>query len=254
MAPSRWWTRFYGTGFYDTRWDGWFLHSYLQQGYDLVPDRRLSLYGIAWLSGDSRSSGSGPAPAIISDNLLLLGAGLRYRPAPWIWFDLQEGLAFDLVDRGGSKAVRGDFRLIATGGTGIYPDFQVHDDVRAPLGLMADVFFSAGYYSRYRDGIGYLQGRVGARVFEVSRSFLDLYLRGDAAFDTDDRFYHNLYEIGPGLRFTPDPAWGLFFLAEYRRGFYADRTEEMRARRALFYPAQYDAVRLYLVLDLETGR
>src|SRR6185503_18752682 len=41
MAASRWWTRLYATAFYDTRWNGWFLQSYLQHGYDLLPDKRL---------------------------------------------------------------------------------------------------------------------------------------------------------------------------------------------------------------------
>lgn len=248
---SRWWTRLYGAGFYDTRWNGWFLQSYLQQGYDLVPDRRLSLYGIAWLTGDSRSSGAGPAPAIISDNLLLLGAGLRYRPAPWLWFDAQQGVAFDLVERNGAKATRGDFRFTATGGAGIYPDFLVHDHFASPLTPMADFFLSSGYYSRYKNVITYAQGRLGVRVAEVSRTFMDLYLRGDVAFDSEGAFYNNLFEIGPGIRFTPNPDWGLFLLVEYRRGYYADYTSAMKQARAVFYPAQYDALRVFLVLDRE---
>lgn len=250
-TASRWWTRLYGAGFYDTRWNGWFLQSYLQQGYDLVPDRRLSFYGIAWLTGDSRSSGAGPAPAIISDNLLLLGAGLRYRPVRWLWFDAQQGVAFDLVERNGAKATRGDFRFSATGGAGIYPDFLVHDHLASPLTPMADFFLSSGYYSRYKNVITYAQGRLGVRVTEVSRSFMDVYLRGDVAFDSEGAFYNNLLEIGPGLRFTPNPDWGLFLLVEYRRGYYADYTDAMKQVRAAFYPAQYDAVRFFLVLDRE---
>ncbi|HLF14506.1 MAG TPA: hypothetical protein VI932_06430 [Bacteroidota bacterium] len=250
-VSSPWWTRLYGAAFYDTRWDGWFLQSYVQEGYDLLPGKLLSAYGIAWMTADTRSSGSGPAPTIISDNILLMAAGIRYRPSPYFWIDAQEGVAFDLIERNGSTATRGDFRLVATGGTGIYPEFLVHDDFRSPLTLMADCFLSSGYYSRYDNVITYAQGRLGGRVAEVSRAFLDVYLRGDAAFDTDGEFYNNLFEIGPGLRFTPDPDWGLFLLVEYHHGFYAGYTDAMRQRRALFYPAQYDAVRFFLVLDRE---
>lgn len=253
-ASSPWWTRLYAAAFYDTRWDGWFLQSYLQHGYFLTDDRKFSLYGIGWLTADSRSTGAGTLPVIISDNVFLLGAGVRYRPVRWLWFDAQEGIAFDLIERNGSKEVRNDFRLVATAGNGIYPEFRVHDDFQAPLSLMADCFASAGYYSRYENFIAYLQGRVGARAGEISRMFVDVYLRGDMALDGNGDFYNNVYEIGPGLRFTPDPDWGLFFLAEYRRGFYADYTEEMRQERALYYPAQYDAWRFYIVLDRDFWR
>ncbi len=250
-GPSRWWTRLYGAAFYDTRWDGWFLQSYLQQGYDLLPEKRLSAYGIAWMTADTRSSGSGPAPAIISDNILLLGAGIRFRPAPYFWIDAQQGVAFDLVERNGATATRGDFRLVATGGAGVYPEFLVHGDFRSPMTLMAECFLSSGYYSRYDNVITYVQGRFGVRVAEVSRAFMDVYLRGDAAFDSEREFYNNLFEIGPGLRFTPDPDWGLFVLVEYRHGIYADYTAAMQQRRELFYPSTYNAVRFFLVLDRE---
>ncbi len=251
MAQSRWWSRFYGAGLYDTRWEGWFIQSFFQQGYDLMPDRVLSLYGIGWLTADTRSTGAGPAPTIISDNVLILGVGLRYRPSRFFWIDAQEGIGIDLIERSGMSTTRNDFRLVATGGTGIYPEFRVHDDLQAPLTLMADCFGSSGYYSRYENMITYLQGRLGLRAGEVSRMFLDVYLRGDAVFDTDGEFYNNLFEIGPGLRFTPDPEWGLFLMVEYRRGFYADYTEVMSQTRALYYPAQYNAVRFIVVLDRE---
>jgi hypothetical protein len=248
-AASRWWTKAYAAGFYDTRWNGWFLQSYAQRGYDLSTNGKFSAYGIGWLTADSRSLGTGTLPVIISDNLFLLGAGLRFKPASWFWIDAQEGVAFDLIEQNGSKAVRNDFRLLATGGSGIYPEFRVHDDVRAPLSLMADCFVSAGYYSRYKNFIAYVQGRIGARALEVSRMFVDVYLRGDLALDANGDFYNNVYEIGPGLRFTPDPDWGLFLMAEYRRGGYANYSDAMQQEREKYYPATYDAFRFFLVFD-----
>jgi hypothetical protein len=248
-AASRWWTRVYAAGFYDTRWNGWFLQAYGQHAYDLSEDRRVSLYGIGWLTTDSRSTGAGTLPVIISDNVFILGAGLRFKPAPWVWFDVQEGVAVDLVERDGVDDVRHDFRLLATGGGGIYPDLRVHDDVQAPLTLMADAFGSAGFYSRYENSIAYLQGRLGARALEYSRMFVDVYLRGDLAFDANGDYYNNIYEIGPGLRFTPDPDWGLFLMVEYRSGHYANFTEAMQLEREQFYPPTYDAWRFFLVFD-----
>jgi len=254
-APSevspRSWSHLYGALFYDTRWAGWFVQSYYQKGYGLVDDNSLSAYGIAWLTADTRSSGAGPAPVIISDNALVLGVGLRYRPVRAFWIDVQEGVAVDLVDRAGASGTRGDFRAIATAGTGTYPEFNVHEEPASPLTLMADFFLSAGYYSRYKNGIGYAQGRLGARALEISRAFMDVYLRFDMALDTEGKFYNNLFEVGPGLRFTPDPDWGLFLMVEAHHGIYADYTSAMKTDREAFYPATYNTVRFLLVFDRE---
>jgi hypothetical protein len=252
LAPStRWWSHLYGAAFYDTRWKGCFIQSYAQQGYGLVPGNALSVYGIGWLTADTRSTGAGPAPVIISDNVLVVGAGLRYRPLQGFWIDVQEGIAIDLIDRNGVSGTRGDFRAVATAGTGIYPEFLVHDGLKSPMSLLADFFISAGYYSRYKNGIGYAQGRLGVRAAEISRAFMDIYLRADAALDTEGKFYNNLFEIGPGLRMTPDPEWGLFFMVEYHHGIYADYTSAMTAEREAFYPSTYNTVRFLIVLDRE---
>lgn len=245
----RWWTRIDGAGFYDTRWEGWFLQAYAQRGYDLLPDGLLSAYGIAWISADSRSESSGPAPTIISDNLFIAGAGLRFKPAGFFWIDARDGLAFDLVERQGKSSPRNDFRLVATAGTGIYPPFLVHDHLSSPLSLMTDFFISSGYYSRYTNYITYAQARVGLRVAEVSRAFADVYLRGDAAFDSDGEFYNNVFEFGPGVRITPDASSGLFLMVEYHRGRYADFTTGMRNAREAFYGPFYDSVRFLLVFS-----
>jgi len=250
-ASSPWWSHLYGAVFYDTRWKGWFIQSYYQHGYGLSAGNVLSLYGIAAMTADTRSSGAGPAPVIISDNVLVLGAGLRYRPVHGFWIDVQQGVAIDLIDRNGDSGTRGDFRAVATAGTGIYPEFLVHDGLKSPLSLLADFFISAGYYSRYKNGIGYAQGRIGVRAAEFSRAFMDVYLRADAVFDTEGKFYNNLFEIGPGLRLTPDPEWGLFLMVEYHHGMYADYTAAMTLEREAFYPPTYNTVRFLLVLDRE---
>ena len=248
-AGSPWWKRIYAAGFYDTRWDGWFLQSFGQLGRYINDEQSLSLYGIGMLTTDTRSTGGGTLPVIISDNVFILGVGVRYKPVSWVWFDAQEGVAFDLIERAGESTVNHDFRLIATGGSGIYPDFRVHDDLQVPLSLMADCFASAGYYSRYDNVIAYLQGRVGVRAVEVSTAFADVYLRGDMALDGNGEYYNNIFEIGPGVRFTPNPDWGLFLMIEYRSGRYADYSDEMRMERELYYPPSYEAWRFFLVFD-----
>jgi hypothetical protein len=253
VAPAdRWWSRGYGAGFYDTRWNGWFIQGYYQHGYDLLenkPPRYLSAYAIGWLAADTRSTGSGPAPSIISDNVFVAAVGLRFRPETWFWIDAQEGIGIDLVERQDQNSVRNDFRLLATAGNGIYPDLNVHDDLQFPFTLFADFYASGGYYSRYENVIAYAQGRVGGRAAEMSRGFIDAYLRLDLVFDTEHEFYNNLVEIGPGFRLTPNVDWGLFVMLEYRRGWYIDVTAESEAARSLVYDDAYNSVRFFLVFD-----
>ena len=71
----------------------------------------------------------------------------------------------------------------------------------------------------------------------------------EVAFDTEGKFYNNLFEFGPGFRITPNADWGLFLMVEYHRGRYADYTAEMRSAREIYYGPFYNSVRFFLVLD-----
>ena len=247
--PSRHWYHVYGATYYDTRWKALFYQGHVQRGYDLSRDGRWSIYGKASVSGDNKSQGVGLAPLVISDNSFLIAAGVRYKPLPGLMIDVQEGLAIDLIDKGAGRTSRGDFRAVANYGAGIYAPFMVHDSAAFPMAPFADVYASAGYYSRYKNGICYAQARAGLHALEVSHTSVDVYARLDLVGDTERKFYNNLVEIGGGVRITPNIDWGLSLIGEYHRGFYTGVSDAATAERALLYGAAYNSVRLFVIFD-----
>ncbi len=247
--PPRRWTHLYGATYYDTRWKTLFYQGHFQHGYDLSTDHRWSLYGIASVSGDNKSRGVGLAPLVISDNSFLLAFGVRVKPFTGLMIDVQEGLAFDLLDKGAGRITRGDFRAVAVYGAGIYAPFSHHDNLTFPMAPFADIYASVGYYSRYRNAICYAQGRAGLHAAEVSRTSVDVYARLDLVGDTEGLFYNNLVEIGGGVRITPNVDWGLYLIGEYHRGYYSDVSTTATQERALLYGAAYNSVRLFVVFD-----
>ncbi|HTK81299.1 MAG TPA: tetratricopeptide repeat protein [Bacteroidota bacterium] len=247
-AASRRYLRFYADPYYDTRWDDFFLHFNFQSGYHLTEDQKVTLYGVLALSADTRSS-SGTVPQIISDNTLLLGGGILIRPFYGFQAFIQDGVAFDLVRHGADGDPRNDFRAVAIYGNGIYAPFNVHPEFKSPMYPFADMYSSFGYYSRYKNGIGYLQGRAGLRAVEVSRTALDVYLRGDYVFDTEKEYYNNLVEGGAGINLTPDMDWGLNFIAEYHRGMYLNVSPTAEALRSASYEQWYNSFRFYLIFE-----
>lgn len=246
MIP-RWWTHAYAAPYYDTRWEALFIQSHLMRGRYLTDDELLSLYGIVMLSADTKSSNSGQASVIYSDNSVVVGAGLRLKPFTGLMLDVQEGLAFDLL---GVSDPRGDFRAIATYGTGIYPSFVVHEDVQTPWTPFVDLYSSFGYYSRYDNGIGYGQLKGGFRALEVQQTALNLYGRLDLIVDTEKEYFNNLYEYGVGMRLTPNIDWGLYLDIEYHHGTYIEVSNRATLERmAGGLNAEYNSVRLFVILE-----
>ncbi len=217
--PSRWWTRIYAAPYYDTRWKSLFYYADIQQGYAI--DNGRIIHGFAFLnvSGDARSRG-GLAPEIFSDNAMIAGLGVSIRPFRGLQFNTQYGLSYDFVKRENRPRVDGDFRSVIIYSGGIYPSLKLHNDVRIPLSPLLDVYSSIGYYSRYKNIIGYLQARAGVRVFEVGYTGMDIYVRGGLVRDTEKEFYNNQFDGAVGIRLIPDVTWGLYFAAEFQRGYY----------------------------------
>jgi hypothetical protein len=154
-----------------------------------------------------------------------------------------------LIDRGSGTVTKGDFRAVATYGNGIYAPFAIHDDFQMPVYPFADVYASAGYYSRYKNVIGYAQLRAGLRAVEVSKTAVDVYARMDMVRDTEKLFYNNIVEFGPGIRLTPNIHWGLYLVGEYHRGVYWDVSDAAKAERASLYAANYNSFRFFLIFE-----
>ncbi len=240
---DRWWTHLYTVPYYDTRWNSWFYDAFVKEGYYLTYDKILSAYGIAAISGDSRSSG-GLVPQVFSDNSFLLGVGLRAKPFNGFIVEVQQGVAFDLIDKGNSSKTKGDFRAVAVYSNGMYAPFELHDELKTPFIPFADLYTSFGYYSRYKNGIGYLQARGGFRALEVSHSVADVYARFDVVRDTEKEFFNNFVEWGIGTRITPNIDWGLHLAVEYKRGVYWSVSNTV-----IPVDSYYNSVRFFLIFE-----
>jgi tetratricopeptide (TPR) repeat protein len=242
-SPSVWWTRIYLAPYYDTRWKTSFYYANLQQGYYLTDDRIFSAYSFLSMSGDVRSKG-GLSPVIFSDNAVIVGIGLNTKPFTGFQFNLQQGVAFDLIKRRTRASVMGDFRAVAIYGNGIYPSFSLHNDMQFPLSFLADVYSSLGYYSRYKNCIWYLQVKTGLRMIEISNSVMDLYLKGALVRDTEKEYYNNQLEGAIGFRIIPDIRWGLYLIGEFNRGYYWNVGTTRNP-----YDNYYNSFRFFIIYD-----
>jgi hypothetical protein len=214
-----WWWRVYASPYFEGRFDDWILLASLTGGRYLNERRTLSVYGTAAVAADSRSSG-GLLPVIYSDHYVLLGAGVRFLPLRGLTVDLQTGYTHATLTRAGESPDRIDLRAVATYGAGIYPDLQVPAGFATPLSPFADVYASAGWYSRYENVLGYFQGRAGVRALAYRASALDVYARANLTADTEREFYNNTVEAGLGILAIPDHRWGLSLTIEVLRGTY----------------------------------
>lgn len=216
-----WWGRIYAAPYYDDRFDNTILSGSLHVGYALEQQRRVSLFAMISATRDTRSTG-GAIPVIFSDSYALAAGGLRLQPFAGLIADVQAGVAVNLIDKEGEKRTKEDFRALLFYGTGLYPDLLVPDHARFPFQPFVDAYASAGYYSRYKNTIGYAQARIGVRALEWGYTTLDLYLRGDFGWDAEREFYNNIAEVSVGGRWIPYWPLGVSVLAEYHRGKYWD--------------------------------
>jgi len=237
------WTRLYAAPYYDTRWNTTFFQANFERGYSLTSDRKLGAYGTVMYSGDARSSG-GQAPVIFSDNAIIFALGLRIHPLTGLTVSIQEGAAFDMIDRGSGRIVHGDFRAVAIYGWGIYAPYNYHTNLKLPARPFADLYSSFGYYSRYTDAIGYVQGRAGLRMLEAAKTAGDVYVRADFVGDTQKQFYNNQSEGSIGARIIPNVDWGLYLVGEFHRGRYWNVSDT-----PLPYDPYYSSFRFFLIID-----
>lgn len=238
-----WWGKIYAAPYYDHRFENTILSGSLHIGYALESRKQISLFGMVSATRDTRSTG-GAIPVIFSDSYALAAGGIRVQPLTGFTADLQAGVAVNLIDKEGEKRTREDFRALLFYGAGLFPDLTVPDHVRFPFTPLADAYASAGYYSRYKNTIGYTQARIGVRALEWGYSIADLYLRGDFGWDTEREFYNNIAEVSIGGRWTPYWPLGLSVLAEYHRGKYWDNGIPTGT-----FDRYYSSFRVFLVFD-----
>jgi len=238
-----WWTHIYAAPYYDARWKSMFALFHIRRGFYFTDDERFSLMGVILLSGDNRSEG-GRAPRIFSDNALVVGLGLRFQPFSVFHLDIQEGVAFEFIERKNKPKTKSDFRTVATYSIGWYAGWEEKEEISFPFDFFADKYLSVGYYSRYDNAIGYLQGRIGWRIMTISHFLFDIYGEVNVVGDTEREFYNNLIEGGPACRLIIHPEWGLSLTGGYYWGKYINVKSRYRPPEKT-----YESLRIFLILD-----
>ncbi|MBI5020848.1 MAG: tetratricopeptide repeat protein [Ignavibacteriales bacterium] len=242
--PSRWYSRIYAAPFYDTRWETIFYNFDAERGYYFNSKRTIFGYGFLSLAADGKSK-LGEVPEIFSDNAIVGGVGIGVKPLTGLELRTQLGIAYDIIQQdSGVSRWSEDFRVLAIYGNGIYPDFEFHTDPKVTLEPLLDVYSSVGYYSRYKNVIGYLQGRAGVRIFEMSYTAADLYLRSMYVKDSEREFYNNQIDAAIGLRILPFYKWDLYVMAEYYRGTYLGNIA-----RPSDFSKYFGGFRLFIIYD-----
>lgn len=238
-----WWGEFYTSPYYDSRFQSIFNFLQIKEGYYLTKKKLISLLGILQITSDTKSkgNGTGQVPIIFSDNAAILGAGFFINPTKRLNLILQSGIGIDLIKVAGKHKIKSDHRAIILYGAGIYPEVSVPSEPIFVFKPMFELYLSFGYYSRYKNSIGYGTIKGGFRFFELGKTASDFYLRINFATDTEKEFYNNIIELGTGIKIIPNHLWGLNLLMEYNRGIYLYKPEISSQGK------NYDSFRLYLI-------
>lgn len=238
-----WWGEIYSSPYYDNRFQTIFNFLQLKEGYFITKNRLLSLIAVLQITSDTKSrvDGTGQVPIIFSDNAAILGSGIFISPFDGLNLIMQTGLGIDLIKVAGKFKIKNDHRAILSYGTGVYPEISVPYTPNLTFKPLLELYSSYGYYSRYKNSIGYGTIRGGFRFAEFRKAALDFYLRFNLAIDTKKEFYNNIIEWGGGVKITPDHKWGLNFLIEFNKGNYFYKPEDSSQKKT------YDSFRIYLI-------
>ena len=215
-----WWGEIYTSPYFDNRFHTIFNFLQIKEGYYLTTNKTFSILGTLQITSDTKSKSTGQVPEIFSDNAVIFGAGLNYNPFVGLNLIAQTGIAIDLIKTEGKAKIKQDFRTILSYGNGFYPEISIPSTPEFVFKPLADLYGSFGYYSRYKNSIGYASLKGGFRFFEWRKSSNDFYLKLNFAMDIEKEYYNNIIESGAGLKFIPDHSIGLSLLVEFLRGKY----------------------------------
>jgi len=217
----------YAGPLYSTRFSNGIVDAVGRLHWRPTPRVPVSIYLNGHVTHDSRSRG-GNFPAVFSDNVGLLGAGIAVEVRRWHVSLLAEtNLAFNLTQTPRrNRATEPDYRVVG------YFYRRWESRLYGPLGLLTagqargerlftDYDASLGYYSRYdHNVIGYLQIREGLRLVDWKNSRLLGYAKLNLVKDSNRDFFNNVGEVGAGLEFRPHRGVNLGLRVEYLHGIY----------------------------------
>jgi len=208
LLPEPYFIDVYFSPFFQSRFDNGIFTLNIKGGRTFGKKRKFELYAGNRVVRDTESTG-GTAPEIFSDNAVIFSLGLRYQPFLAIpaFIYGEAGRGYDLLDRNRDRW-RDDFRsgLTLYHSWGAKPTYS--GTWRFPFKHIGNVYGDLGVYSRYdRNWIGYFRIREGLRVIEKNKAVLDVFAQGWFVGDSNDDFFNNLVEYGPGIQFVPNHQW-----------------------------------------------
>jgi len=207
---------------YESRFDYGLFPAKARLGRTFGPNQRGEVYLYGDVNYDTRSEG-GEAPIIFNENTAGAGIGANYRPfeeVPLTVFG-EVGASYDLLFRD-----RNRWRADVTVGAAM---FSAHGDNRQwcpgdelfPLTAFADVGGTLGTYSR-EDWNGILQtdARAGLNLLRSKYGTIQGYGLVRVGADTNQDFFNNFVEFGPGLAYRFPTDIPLTLRVENRTGYY----------------------------------
>lgn len=223
ILPRHVFADLYLSPYHMSRFHDTIYYSQARLGLQFGEFNQIQIYVTNYLNKDTASRG-GIAPAIYNDNSLIYDVGIRYTPyedSPFYLY-LEGGKAHNLIlDNGLTNRWTNDFR----GGIDLYKEWGMQPEYvgtfRFPFKQVGNIYGDLSYYSRYdRDWILQLRVREGLRALEYHYSAIDIFLQLEGFADTQQEFFNNIVDYGPGISFIPDVRWGVAFRAIALRNTY----------------------------------
>lgn len=189
-------------------------------GITLNQKHNAQLYIIYRWTRDNRS-GVGQISTIYQDDTAITSIGANIQPfvkIPLVIF-AQVGKAYNLLNV--HPRWRNDVRagLIFYNQWGAKPIFSPQLDF--PFAWITTLYSNVGYYSRYEnDVIADNRMREGFRVLRYKPSAIDIYFDEHLVLDSQQQFYNNIFEVGPGIVFYPSNRYNIDLRLESLKGYY----------------------------------
>ncbi len=208
---------------YSTRWHDFFTYSQIKQTIPIPGLRRikfLSFYASTRFTGDVKSGLIGQNvqfPQYLSESAFIVGVGASTKT--WhrltAWAEAGESIKYlDLKNvgaavpdyRGGVNFAKGFGSLAGSSKAGFY--YETTGD--------------AVYVSRFgKDWLFYSQNRAGRTLPLGEGNTLQVLMNGNLVTDSQQQYWANTFEFGPGVRFRP--SWmpkNVYFSGDFLRGMY----------------------------------
>lgn len=190
---------------FEGRYDTAILPLKLRYGRYWGEKNRGQIYGFANINRDTQSTG-GARPEIIDQNAAIVGVGTNYRPWEWpLYLYLELGGSYDLIDLNRDK-----FRESINFGLTGYQEWYWHDSetshspVTQKTQYFAELYGNVASYSREDyNVIGDLRLRTGWNFNRDHLGNIQTYLKLHTINDSNNEFYNNLAELGPGIAWQP---------------------------------------------------